>query len=404
MSVDIKISPENLLPWSGMEDWESGASAAPTEHVLAGSGAAVARESTTIKIGTYSAKVTFGAADATLYYDLPSFADYQGRKMTLGFWVYTATASLAKIQIGDGVGTSTSSFHTGGSSWEFLTVTRDIDVSATRIRVLCFVDIAGFAYFDSGILVDGDTTFTILTDSMDVGKFVPASRYRGQEFRVSRRTGMKIPNMQIESKTIQLEGMIVGTTAAAARTSHDTLNKALNSIRSKPNGDKEVRDLYLFDDRLLRGFVRDFKPNFIAALRVRKVKWQFVVPDPFYQSVNKTRVTQDISSSPQAFTVTTLGTGLMRPVITVSATGGAMTSLTIENLTTNQTLAYTGSIAAGEAVVIDTDAITVLNDGDDDIANASDDLDTFLVPGANLFKITSNNGNECKVDWFDKWH
>ena len=69
MAVDSKIGPRNLLPWSHMEDWVDGTSSAPTEHTLSGSGAAVARESTIIKKGTYSAKVTRNSNDVKLYYD-----------------------------------------------------------------------------------------------------------------------------------------------------------------------------------------------------------------------------------------------------------------------------------------------------------------------------------------------
>ena len=57
MIADLKLSPANILKWSHMEDWVSGASSAPTEHTLSGAGASIARESTTVKSGTYSAAV-----------------------------------------------------------------------------------------------------------------------------------------------------------------------------------------------------------------------------------------------------------------------------------------------------------------------------------------------------------
>jgi len=406
MNTDIKVSNKNLLPWSGMEDWEDGASAAPTEHTLSGAGASVAREATIIKIGTYSAKVTRGGADTKLYYDLPSYADYRGKKVTLGFWVYATVADRGRISVDDGVSTaSTSSYHTGGSSWEFLEVSHDVNPSSSQLRLSCEVnDGDTIVYFDSGILCEGDKTFLTITDYMDVGKYTPANKYKGQEFRVARRIGLKIPQMNIESKTIKLDGMVVGATSTATRTSYDALTEYLNSHRLNPDGDREIKELFLYDDRMLQCFVKGHNAKFRASLRVMDVSWNFVIPDPFYRALNQTRTVQDISSGSITFTVSNSGSAFTKPIFNISADGGAITSLSIENLTTGQLFNYIGSIADTKTLVLNTDLLTVENDGISDLSNSSDELDIILVPGDNEIKIaTDANGDECKIDHYDRW-
>ena len=164
MNVDIKISNDNLLPWSHMEDWVNGTSSAPTGHTLSGAGASVAREATTVKFGTYSASVTRAGADTILYYPLSQFADYQGRKVTFGCWVYATVASRARLSISDGVGSSNSSYHTGGSGWEFLEVSHDVDVSATKLWAEMQINTGNTtAYFDGGVFCQGDLSITVLT-------------------------------------------------------------------------------------------------------------------------------------------------------------------------------------------------------------------------------------------------
>ena len=52
------VNPTNLLTNGGFELWSAGTSSAPDEWALVGASATVAREASTIKIGTYSAVVT----------------------------------------------------------------------------------------------------------------------------------------------------------------------------------------------------------------------------------------------------------------------------------------------------------------------------------------------------------
>lgn len=151
----------NMLKNGSFESWSAGAAAAPDAWTLLGAGASVAREATIIRFGEYSAKVTRGGADCYIYQllfgiDADTNTYWRGRTVTMGCWVYATVASRARISIHDGVASVFSSYHTGGSSWEFLTVSITLNAAATALYGYCQVyngDTDG--YFDGAILVEG---------------------------------------------------------------------------------------------------------------------------------------------------------------------------------------------------------------------------------------------------------
>lgn len=410
MAVDVKISDNNLLPWSNMEDWENGASAAPTEHTLSGASATVARESTIIKQGTYSAKVTRVGADASLYFDLPEFDDYAGKRVTFGCWVYATVASRARIAISDGVGSTESSAHSGTTGWERLTVTRNIDESNTRLRVEMQV-ITGntVAYFDGGLLVEGDNDIYILTDNVDISEWRPANTYRSQKFTVARREGAKIPNVTLDERSLRIRGKVanVGGTSATARTTWDTLLENLNHNIINPSGDVQAKNLYLFDDRYLTGVIQKISPEFMAGLNIIDFDIEFICGIPFYRFVQKKRTADTMASSPNTFTVTTLGNAYTRPVIKVTAGSANITALTVKNITTNQSWSYSGTILSTESLILDTENLTLENDGVNAFGSFSGEPQMLLLPGDNLFSVTFTGGSTdsvIRVDWYDQWY
>ena len=159
-------NPTNLLINGDVEIWSAGAAAAPDGWTGGVYGSEVyAREASTIKIGTYSIKMTNNVgANGGFYQDghiEKGIVYWQGRTVTLSFWVYCATADRARVSINDGVATSYSPYHTGDSTWQLLTVTHTIGGSATRIRIygLILVGSAIDAYFDGAMLVEGSSAF-----------------------------------------------------------------------------------------------------------------------------------------------------------------------------------------------------------------------------------------------------
>lgn len=161
--------PQNLLRNGNFERWAAGTSVAPDSWTLTGTGATIAKETTTVKRGAASAKPnTDGINNAILsqnFFD----AYFKGRKVTFGCWLHSATAARLRLRIDDGVGTTDSSYHTGGGSWEFIKVTRTLDAGATKVEAQIRLE-AGAAiavYADGAISVEGDEAYAFAQHPAD---------------------------------------------------------------------------------------------------------------------------------------------------------------------------------------------------------------------------------------------
>lgn len=402
MQTDIKISPENLLEWGAMEDWVNGTSAAPTGHVLTGTGALIARESTIVKQGTYSAKMTRVGNDCILYEAITDYLSYLGRRMTFGRWVYATVASRAYISIYDGVNTNLSTAHTGSGTWEYLTVTADIAAAATSIRIQNHINTADtIAYFDAGIFCDGDIGLTDLSPYMEGWQW--QSRYRIERYEVARRPGAEMPNMEFDDKAVNISMSTPPTSSVlTARGYVDTLNRALNPQRKRPDGKTLKHDLYLYDDRLLKVMPGSFDVDQAAALRVFKMKAKMQATEPFYRAVQKSRQSVSLSASPTTFTVAVVGTIYTFPILQFTPAGSNMTSCLLENLTTGENTSFGDTVNIADILKIDNDLQTVENDGVDSIGDFNGEF-LKLVPGNNNFKFTGTTGGTLLIDWYEKY-
>jgi hypothetical protein len=149
----------NLLPNGSFEVWEKGTSTAPAGWTLTGASATVAREAATIKHGDYSAKLTRSGTDCHLSRDLYEEAGKtyaRSRQFTIGAWVYATVASRARLRVNDGTTTTYSSYHTGNSTWQFLTVTVTLGAAASVFHIGLAVDTGNTSAFVDGMtLVEG---------------------------------------------------------------------------------------------------------------------------------------------------------------------------------------------------------------------------------------------------------
>lgn len=158
----------NLLANDTFLIWSAGDSSAPDFFVLAGAGAAVARtgalqfgsessapaENTKKKVGNFAAKLSGGAAEATLTQTLLDTAAYpgstnvfNGRTFGFGCWVWSADAGGTMIRFSDGSQTTNSSEHTGNSTWQWLSGTHTVVGGATKLEMSLVTDVGGVAYF-----------------------------------------------------------------------------------------------------------------------------------------------------------------------------------------------------------------------------------------------------------------
>jgi len=80
----------------------------------------------------------------TLYHGTPTLpswiAKFKSRTVTLSLWVKTATASHCRISSWDGSTNTYSSYHTGGNTWELLSLTRTFGSSITGVGFTVWCD------------------------------------------------------------------------------------------------------------------------------------------------------------------------------------------------------------------------------------------------------------------------
>jgi len=89
---------------------------------------------------------------------LPRIENLQGRTLTLGAWVWADTGSTARLLIRDGSTFYYSDPHTGGSSYEWLEVTRAVGSSSTGIEAGLNVYVASkTVYISQPMLVFGNS-------------------------------------------------------------------------------------------------------------------------------------------------------------------------------------------------------------------------------------------------------
>jgi hypothetical protein len=164
----------NLVTVDDFLLWPDGDAAAPDTWTLAGAGATIARAGTGLgdtnrKIGDFCAKITRAGTDVTLTKTLltgSAFtrADYLKQQYACGgAWVKCSTPNVARVAIFDGVGTTTSAYHTGGGAFEFLPVTRQINIAATALAIIPQVNNSNVAAYFSGatlLILDSSQTLT----------------------------------------------------------------------------------------------------------------------------------------------------------------------------------------------------------------------------------------------------
>ena len=159
----LSLIPENHLTNADFELWTAGDDTAPDGWTLTGhAGGEIAKESTTKKIGSYSAKITTNTSLLNykwMYQDIHSvlgIAYWHGRTVTVGAWVWCDVADKATVEIQDGVGIASSSHHPGDSTWRWLTVNYTINGAADKVRPFLRIyasdGVANTAYYDGAVL------------------------------------------------------------------------------------------------------------------------------------------------------------------------------------------------------------------------------------------------------------
>jgi hypothetical protein len=162
---DLPVGNAGATSWAFNGDFELWGQPAgfgvtqPTRWVLTGSGATSAKNSSNVKVGSASANLTRSGTNCYLGQDIAGFhgpaTRWRGKVVTFGCWVRASVASAARLTIHDGIGSTTSSSHTGSGNFEWLQVTRTIDAAATTVEMRCELILDTTVQFDGATLVMG---------------------------------------------------------------------------------------------------------------------------------------------------------------------------------------------------------------------------------------------------------
>lgn len=155
-------STANLMVNGSFESWPLGSDddALPWEDAPDDS---VRRESSIVRMGSYSAKLTSAGGLMSLRSGTRiDHGHIAGRTFTFGVWIYTTVVSAARIRISNDGVDSYSPYHSGTPQWEFLSVTRTMTAEPTGAVMFLFNEgPAGTdVYFDGAVAVEGTRIFS----------------------------------------------------------------------------------------------------------------------------------------------------------------------------------------------------------------------------------------------------
>ena len=168
-----------------MQGWNGVSAANVDSYTLAGTGAVLSRisASPTPNKGEYAASVQRVGADVTLTQTVLQFHlnDWmRSRTLLLVMVGYSATASILRASISDGVGTQNTSLHSGGSTFERLTQTITVDPTAPTT-----LTIAGQINTTNGIGIISQlyvADATAISDALEEDAYVETPLERGRDY------------------------------------------------------------------------------------------------------------------------------------------------------------------------------------------------------------------------------
>lgn len=125
--LEIGQSP-NLLTNAGMESGDP-----PTGWSVIGAGFTIAQSAVQKKSGSYSMLCTRNGTNG-MGYQNTACTNYRGITATLRAWAHATVADRGLITLNDGLGSGSSSYHSGGSSWEQLIATYKVNIAGVTLQ------------------------------------------------------------------------------------------------------------------------------------------------------------------------------------------------------------------------------------------------------------------------------
>lgn len=393
----FKILPKNYLDDFGeFESWSLGVGSAP-DGWLAASSVLIASDPTNKKFGDRGAVVIGSGGLGGLYRTIPNGEDLAGRTFKLGIWAKSASTG-PYIELNDGVSSQTVHLDGSNAFVETTTPSMKMDPSATQIRINLFASVGATAYFDSGVLCEGEDLFTNFDENIVIDQWQPQLNMRHDVHEVAGREGNLVADHHLAGRNIRVNGSVVGTDVKSTRTHFDQLMKSLTGWQRS-----EKRNLYLYEDRVQEVLLKTFNWHYLPTMQMIRFNLQFTSPDSTTRSIGKFRHRQVISGTVTEFNFSYAGSEQSKPVISFIADQGQdIATCNLENLTTGENMVYTGTVPEDVALDVDCDKGTVLNSSIDAIADFGGSDFLGVVRGTNYFKYS---GTPCTIhiDYFERY-
>lgn len=159
------VARANLLTNGGFEIWQRGngpftaggySADRWAQSIGGGSTLSVQKNTATVDVGSQaSLQATYThTATSFILQESKDGGQIQGRTVTLSMRVWCSAANAVRLFVQDS-GVTYSSYHSGGSAWQTLTVTRAVAAGATSIQSSVSLEASCTAYLDNAMLVVG---------------------------------------------------------------------------------------------------------------------------------------------------------------------------------------------------------------------------------------------------------
>lgn len=404
--ITITAPPPNLLTKGNMETWTG------LTNILADGGLeawddantltnwtfgditnSTLNRSTTVKAGSYSAKLEFsGGGSGSIYQAISSPTSYRSKILVLSGWVKSNAAGTTSLQITyDGTGGTSvlSSYHTGGNGWEYLIITAVIPADATAITIKAYSGgtVATAVYFDSLICYEmlAPTDWTLVGSGATVAReegTINAGTYSGKLTRASASPTniyqdviAAIGNPEGKSYTFKARVYATAPNTARIGIATDATGSANSAFHSGTPGWE-----WLTVSATIGGGA-----SYLSAV---------------------CSIAQNSSSAYFDDLIVVEGDG-SNIVGFHDGNGDIADDIQLENETTGELFKYRGTLLSGDDLVVnnrvDDPDLAVENDGDDDIANFEGDFVT-LNPGNNTIKFTGAANAQVALEYRKAWY
>jgi len=226
--------------------------------------------------------------------------------------------------------------------------------------------------------------------------FSESNTNRFTAVRIPQRDGAIIQTPTVGTKIINLSGSIFGT-------NHENTRDLVNSLTGELY-EKGFDKLRIYNDKFINCYIESFEHTIQGkdGQTEAKVKARFRADaSPFWENDTAVSSTQNATSG-DVFLYTNNGTANTPPKITiVNCTGGNMSLIKFEIGVTNWS--YTGVLAAGAELVVDSRSFTVTNSTAEDFGNFDGNFIT-LVRGVNSLQYTGLDPVGFNITYNPRWY